>query len=138
MRGQWGTVDPLWPWQKAYQYVDGNPAMEVDPTGLAAPLLGLLGIALAGCLVEVFVSGAAYVLSSPYKPQDPNIRCKLTSVRPRVPLCRSHLNKNDRFPWASFRISIVANPDACPNLSWSYSALDSTQQILHNWLFGYL
>jgi RHS repeat-associated protein len=34
--GSWGSVDPLWPWQKAYQYVDGNPAMGVDPSGLIA------------------------------------------------------------------------------------------------------
>ncbi|ARU41664.1 hypothetical protein CCB80_11135 [Armatimonadetes bacterium Uphvl-Ar1] len=32
--GAWGSVDPIWPWQKAYQYVDGNPAMYVDPSGL--------------------------------------------------------------------------------------------------------
>ncbi|ARU41489.1 hypothetical protein CCB80_10230 [Armatimonadetes bacterium Uphvl-Ar1] len=31
--GSWGSIDPLWPWQKAYQYVDGNPAMYVDPDG---------------------------------------------------------------------------------------------------------
>ncbi len=54
--GQWGSVDPIWPWQKAYQYVDGNPAMGVDPSGKMHP-------ALASCLVASAITGISSLLS---------------------------------------------------------------------------
>ncbi len=47
--GNWGSKDPLWPRQKAYAYVDGNPAMATDPSGLIVPLL--CAVACAGCLI---------------------------------------------------------------------------------------
>ena len=42
--GRWQTVDPLWPWQKAYAYVGGLPATFVDPTGLVYPSLAPVDI----------------------------------------------------------------------------------------------
>jgi RHS repeat-associated protein len=32
-QGQWTTVDPLWPKESAYGYVNGNPVSLVDPEG---------------------------------------------------------------------------------------------------------
>lgn len=31
--GRWTTVDPLWPWQSAYAYVESSPTSRVDPSG---------------------------------------------------------------------------------------------------------
>ncbi len=31
--GNWITKDPLWPEEKAYQYVNGNPINSIDPSG---------------------------------------------------------------------------------------------------------
>ncbi len=69
--GSWGSVDPIWPWQKAYQYVDGNPAMGIDPSGLLPANIGKLiwevvktcGIALFSSLVEPILSGGIGSLS---------------------------------------------------------------------------
>jgi RHS repeat-associated protein len=33
-QARWATVDPLWPWQKAYGYVDNQPTDNIDPSGL--------------------------------------------------------------------------------------------------------
>ncbi len=51
--GQWESVDPLWPWQKAYQYVDGNPAMGVDPSGLIAIVIAGGIVITAGMLAAL-------------------------------------------------------------------------------------
>jgi RHS repeat-associated protein len=40
--GNWGSVDPLWPGQKPYAYVDGNPAMHTDPSGMISTVSTLL------------------------------------------------------------------------------------------------
>ncbi|MBL8068348.1 MAG: hypothetical protein JNM28_07845 [Armatimonadetes bacterium] len=35
LSGNWGAVDPLWPGQKPYQYVEGRVTNAVDPSGTA-------------------------------------------------------------------------------------------------------
>lgn len=36
IHGRWMQVDPMWPHERAYRYVNGSPVTQVDPTGLAA------------------------------------------------------------------------------------------------------
>ncbi|MFM9874484.1 MAG: RHS repeat domain-containing protein [Fimbriimonadaceae bacterium] len=58
--GQWGSVDPIWPWQKAYQYVEGKPSAWIDPSGYAGNNIGSLiwevaktcGLAFASALLD--------------------------------------------------------------------------------------
>ena len=38
-RGRWATVDPLWPIENTYDYVDDNPVQAGDPSGLR-PVFG--------------------------------------------------------------------------------------------------
>jgi RHS repeat-associated protein len=49
---QWMTVDPLWPGQMAYGYVNGWPTNDVDPTGLS-PSKGLLIAVIEGRICGV-------------------------------------------------------------------------------------
>ncbi|RYG33369.1 hypothetical protein EON81_18330 [bacterium] len=35
--GHWTSVDPLWPDEQAYGYVDGNPTAWIDPSGKIRP-----------------------------------------------------------------------------------------------------
>jgi RHS repeat-associated protein len=54
---RWLTVDPVWPIEQTYQYVDGTPTTITDRTGLAGQGLGAaLGAALGGCLVSGGIS----------------------------------------------------------------------------------
>ncbi len=41
-QGQWTTVDPIWPKERAYGYVNGNPMSRVDPSG-NKPLIDYAG-----------------------------------------------------------------------------------------------
>ncbi|ARU41487.1 hypothetical protein CCB80_10220 [Armatimonadetes bacterium Uphvl-Ar1] len=76
--GSWGSIDPLWPWQKAYQYVDGNPAMNNDPSGNCPALVtGLAGLGLGmgiGC-AGGFIGSALGSFMSP-QGSDPAWLCK--------------------------------------------------------------
>ncbi|ARU41495.1 hypothetical protein CCB80_10260 [Armatimonadetes bacterium Uphvl-Ar1] len=54
--GSWGSVDPIWPWQKAYQYVDGNPTMWTDKFGLHP--------AIAACIGAGVISAGTLLLSN--------------------------------------------------------------------------
>ncbi|MBS1722989.1 MAG: hypothetical protein JSS66_08565 [Armatimonadetes bacterium] len=33
-RGRWATVDPLWPWEQQYDYINSMPSGGTDPSGL--------------------------------------------------------------------------------------------------------
>ncbi|MDI9640048.1 hypothetical protein QM565_30530, partial [Geitlerinema splendidum] len=68
--GGWMTVDPLWPDESAYGYVDGRGVDRVDPTGLATGILpGIiggsvgagLGAGTAGLLATILTFAAAIV-----------------------------------------------------------------------------
>ena len=38
--GNWNTVDPIWPFQTSYQYGDGAPVSNIDPSGLDVISIG--------------------------------------------------------------------------------------------------
>jgi hypothetical protein len=51
-QGQWTTVDPLWPMERAYSYVRGNPVTSLDLTGTVTMHSGRWSIGLGGLVEE--------------------------------------------------------------------------------------
>jgi len=51
---RWLTVDPLWPKEAAYSYVDAGPSVSRDPSGLSLACIGFgicAGVALVAALI---------------------------------------------------------------------------------------
>ncbi|ARU41493.1 hypothetical protein CCB80_10250 [Armatimonadetes bacterium Uphvl-Ar1] len=65
--GSWGSVDPIWPMEPAYGYVNGNPAMKADPSGFMAVVAGLalgigIGITLPAWLIAILIGATLAVV----------------------------------------------------------------------------
>ncbi len=57
LSNRWSSVDPLWPREHAYQYVNGNPISHVDPTGQTPQCIAFVacaGVALAAVTYACF------------------------------------------------------------------------------------
>jgi RHS repeat-associated protein len=52
--GNWSTVDPLWPSESAYGYVNGRATTDMDPTGVAPNLIDIIrnAIKIGKCAKE--------------------------------------------------------------------------------------
>ncbi len=64
--GQWGSVDPLWPRESAYGYVDGKPVQEADPTGYGSNLnlWKECGMGIIGNLSSILHNGPSVGIGS--------------------------------------------------------------------------
>jgi RHS repeat-associated protein len=77
LTGSWTTIDPLWPAQLAYAYVDGRVIYQIDPSGLSGccccepESIGLANISLPyGSVIPFVIPINGQSICNPSDPED--------------------------------------------------------------------
>jgi RHS repeat-associated protein len=119
-QGQWTTVDPLWPDERAYGYVGGSPVVWVDPTGRYAVCINKFFKAVAKCEFRPTVRGKRSFWKK-FVYCDSFAQCD-SAVRPRH-ICWGGYNANLQARGYDYDVTAQllkhGGSATCPGIDWA-------------------